>query len=44
MELRPHRLRLRWTDPILDQPPSGYWFDLDDYDLTLHPSVECDHP
>lgn len=37
MEIRPDRVRLRWTDPMTDQPPFGQWFDLDDLDLALMP-------
>ncbi len=40
MEVRPDRIRLRWTDPMADQPPSGQWFDLDDLDLALEPPAE----
>lgn len=35
LEVRPDRVRLRWADPLADQPPSGRWFDLDDIDLAL---------
>lgn len=37
LEIQPGRVRLRWTDPMTEQPPSGQWFDLDDLDLTLVP-------
>lgn len=37
MEIRPDRVRLRWTDPMADQAPPGQWFDLGDLDLTLTP-------
>ncbi|SDO12999.1 hypothetical protein [Geodermatophilus sp. DSM 45219] len=40
VEVRPDRVRLRWTDPMADQPPSGQWFDLDDLDLALDPPGE----
>ncbi|MCF6745536.1 amidohydrolase [Blastococcus sp. KM273128] len=40
MEVHPDRVRLRWTDPMADQPPSGQWFDLDDLDLALEPPAE----
>lgn len=40
MEIRPDRIRLRWTDPMADQPPSGQWFDLGDLDLALKPPAE----
>lgn len=33
LEVRPDRVRLRWADPMADQPPAGQWFDLDDLDL-----------
>lgn len=36
-EIRPNRVRLRWTDPMTEQPPFGQWFDLDDLDLALTP-------
>lgn len=39
VEVRPHRVRLRWTDPLLDQPPSGRWYDLTDIDLSQHRPV-----
>ena len=26
-EARPDRLRVRWTDPYVDQPPTGHWID-----------------
>ncbi|WP_433350888.1 amidohydrolase family protein [Microtetraspora malaysiensis] len=35
VEAAPDRVRLRWADPMIDQPPSGQWFGLDDLDLTL---------
>ncbi len=34
VEVGPDRIRLRWMDRMIDQPPSGQWFDLDDIDLT----------
>lgn len=34
VEVGPDRIRLRWMDHMVDQPPSGQWFDLDDIDLT----------
>ncbi|WP_433178705.1 amidohydrolase family protein [Actinoallomurus sp. CA-150999] len=34
LEVRPDRVRLRWTDPMAEQPASGQWFDLDDVDLS----------
>lgn len=37
LEVRPDRVRLRWSDPMLDQSPSGQWFDLDDLDLAAAP-------
>jgi imidazolonepropionase-like amidohydrolase len=33
VEIKPGRVRLRWTDPLADQNPSGQWFDLDDIEL-----------
>ncbi|KAB8180154.1 amidohydrolase family protein [Microbispora catharanthi] len=35
VEAAPGRVRLRWSDPMADQPPSGEWFGLDDLDLSL---------
>jgi hypothetical protein len=35
MEVSPDAVRLRWTDPMRDQPSSGQWFNLDDLELTL---------
>lgn len=26
-EVRPDRLRVRWADPLVDQPASGHWID-----------------
>lgn len=37
IEAQPDRLRLRWNDPMADQPPSGQWYDLDDIDLAQTP-------
>jgi len=37
VEVRPGRVRLRWTDPMADQPPSGEWFSLDDVELSREP-------
>ncbi|MGW6280067.1 amidohydrolase family protein [Kribbella sp. NPDC055071] len=34
LEVQPDRIRLRWSDPLLDQPSSGRWYDLADLDLT----------
>lgn len=42
LEVRPDRIRLRWTDPMLNQLPSGQWFDLDDLDLALQRPVKSD--
>ncbi|WP_214415545.1 amidohydrolase family protein [Sphaerisporangium fuscum] len=36
LEVEPERIRLRWTDPLTTQPPSGQWFALTDIDLSLH--------
>ncbi|GAB3948353.1 amidohydrolase family protein [Kribbella albertanoniae] len=33
IEAQPDRVRLRWNDPMLDQPPSGQWYPLTDVDL-----------
>ncbi|GAA3761378.1 imidazolonepropionase-like amidohydrolase [Spinactinospora alkalitolerans] len=33
VEVRPGRVRLRWTDRMVDQDPSGQWLDLDDIEL-----------
>ncbi|WP_202805902.1 amidohydrolase family protein [Actinopolymorpha alba] len=33
-EVRPDRVRLRWDDPMAEQPASGQWFDIDDLDLS----------
>ncbi|MFG1911754.1 amidohydrolase family protein [Kribbella sp. NPDC048928] len=37
MEAQPERVRLRWKDPLLEQPPSGRWLDLTDVDLSRQP-------
>jgi imidazolonepropionase-like amidohydrolase len=37
MEAQPERVRLRWKDPLRDQPPSGQWYDLTDLDLSRQP-------
>jgi hypothetical protein len=37
MEAQPERVRLRWKDPLLEQPPSGRWYDLTDVDLSRQP-------
>lgn len=42
MEVRPDRVRLRWTDPMADQSPSGQWFHLDDLDLAPSPPDAAD--
>ncbi|MEV0668578.1 amidohydrolase family protein [Actinomadura luteofluorescens] len=34
LEVRPDRVRLRWADPLAEQPAPGQWFDLDDLDLS----------
>ncbi|MET9271037.1 amidohydrolase family protein [Kribbella sp. NPDC003557] len=36
-EVQPERVRLRWRDPLLDQAPSGQWYDLTDIDLSRQP-------
>ncbi|WP_199506171.1 amidohydrolase family protein [Geodermatophilus sp. TF02-6] len=33
VEVQPDRIRVRWTDRMVDQPPSGRWFDLDDVEV-----------
>ena len=33
VEVRPDRVRLRWTDPLVEQPASGEWYDVDGIDL-----------
>ncbi|MFK4087128.1 amidohydrolase family protein [Kribbella sp. NPDC020789] len=35
VEAQPDRVRLRWKDPMLDQPPAGQWYPLTDVDLKL---------
>lgn len=42
LEVRPDRIRLRWSDPMLNQPPSGQWFDLEDVDLALQQPVKAE--
>lgn len=37
LEVRPGRLRIRWTDPMPEQPPSGQWVDIDGIDTCTHP-------
>jgi hypothetical protein len=37
LEVAPDRLRVRWRDPLLDQPPSGRWMNLDDIDVAARP-------
>lgn len=34
VEVEPDRLRLRWKDPMVDQPPSGQWYHRDDINLS----------
>jgi imidazolonepropionase-like amidohydrolase len=34
LEVQPDQVRLRWNDPLLDQPASGRWYPLTDIDLT----------
>jgi imidazolonepropionase-like amidohydrolase len=34
IEVQPDRVRLRWKDPLRDQPPSGQWYDLTDLDIS----------
>jgi imidazolonepropionase-like amidohydrolase len=33
MEVQPDRVRARYTDRMIDQPPAGQWFTLDDVEL-----------
>ncbi|MET7277136.1 amidohydrolase family protein [Kribbella sp. NPDC005582] len=35
VEAQPDGVRLRWKDPMLDQPPAGQWYPLTDVDLKL---------
>lgn len=37
LELERERVRLRWPDPMTDQPPSGRWLELDEIDLVTSP-------
>jgi imidazolonepropionase-like amidohydrolase len=37
LEAQPTRVRLRWKDPLLEQSPSGQWYDLTDVDLSRQP-------
>ena len=41
MEVRPDRVRLRWADPLAEQPASGQWFDIDDLDLSYARPRAC---
>jgi hypothetical protein len=34
VEAQPDRVRLRWKDPLAEQPPSGQWYDLTDVDVS----------
>ena len=34
MEVTPSRLRIRWKDPMADQPPSGLWLEVDEIEIT----------
>ncbi|HZX01696.1 amidohydrolase family protein [Kribbella sp.] len=34
LEAQPDRVRLRWKDPLVEQPPSGRWYELTDIDLS----------
>ncbi|MFI5697380.1 amidohydrolase family protein [Kribbella sp. NPDC051586] len=34
VEAQPDRVRLRWKDPLLEQPPSGRWYDVIDLDVS----------
>lgn len=33
LEAQPGRIRARWADRMIDQPPSGQWFSLEDVEL-----------
>ncbi|MER7247814.1 hypothetical protein [Kribbella sp. NPDC000426] len=33
LEAQPDRVRLRWNNPLREQPPSGRWYSLTDVDL-----------
>ncbi|MGW7683688.1 amidohydrolase family protein [Kribbella sp. NPDC054772] len=33
VEAQPDRVRLRWKDPLIEQPPSGQWYNLTDIDV-----------
>ncbi|HWD77429.1 MAG TPA: amidohydrolase family protein [Kribbella sp.] len=37
MEAQPDRVRLRWKDPLRDQPAAGQWYDIIDIDLSRQP-------
>jgi hypothetical protein len=37
VEAQPDRVRLRWKDPMIEQPPPGQWYDLTDVDLSRTP-------
>lgn len=34
VEAQSDRVRLRWNDPMIEQPPAGRWYDLTDVDLS----------
>ncbi|TCO48313.1 imidazolonepropionase-like amidohydrolase [Kribbella antiqua] len=34
VEAQPDRIRLRWKDPLVAQPPAGQWYDVIDVDLS----------
>lgn len=38
LEVAPDRVRIRWKDPMLDQPPAGQWMVVDDIDISAQPS------
>ncbi|MDF1488883.1 hypothetical protein [Tessaracoccus caeni] len=40
MEVTPEHLRIRWTDPMLDQPPSGHWVDVTTTEISLNPVLQ----
>lgn len=37
LEVAPDRVRIRWKDPMLDQPPAGQWMDVNDIDISAQP-------
>lgn len=37
LEVTPERLRVRWTDPMLDPSPAGRWLEVDSIDIATRP-------